>query len=70
MKKATKQIVTDKFCIFFLQAETGSKEELISRMTRIWDCYWPFVRRYGDSMAAAFEALPKVDLPSVCTFPI
>ena len=40
---------------------------LMERMTAMWDCYWPFVRRYGDSMAAAFEVLPKVYLPPVST---
>lgn len=36
-----------------------------SIMHNIWDCYLPFVRRYGDNIAAAFDSLPVLDLPEV-----
>ena len=53
-------------CFFFnLQRCCELDLCFIKETQRIWDCYLPYIRRYGDSVASTFSAIPTLLFPRV-----
>ncbi|XP_072044669.1 uncharacterized protein [Amphiura filiformis] len=46
-----------------LQECGNQREDFLKRMDAIWDCYLPFIRRYGNTVPGMFEPIPRVRLP-------
>jgi len=44
--------------VVFIQACVREGRDFVADFEAAWDCYLPFVRRYGDALSVGFQCVP------------